>query len=71
MTTPNPQPAEPDPLVARTAPADRGKPPRTVGAWRESGVLGMWKDRADIGDSVEFARQLREGVWKRRQSTEG
>jgi hypothetical protein len=26
---------------------------------RETGVLGMWKDRTDIGDSTEFARQLR------------
>lgn len=24
-----------------------------------SEVVGMWEDRADIGDSVDFARQLR------------
>jgi hypothetical protein len=24
-----------------------------------SDVVGMWKDRTDIGDSVDFARQLR------------
>jgi len=27
--------------------------------WLESGLAGMWADRADIGDSVEFARKLR------------
>ena len=25
-----------------------------------AGLLGFWKDRDDIGDSVEFARKLRE-----------
>jgi hypothetical protein len=25
-----------------------------------SGVVGLWKDRDDIGDSVEYARKLRE-----------
>lgn len=31
----------------------------------EEGFIGMWKDRDDIGDSVEFARKLRERTWKR------
>jgi hypothetical protein len=30
-----------------------------------NGMIGAWKDRTDIGDSVEFARQLRERVWRR------
>jgi hypothetical protein len=30
-----------------------------------SGLVGMWKDREDIGDSVEFARQLRERLQTR------
>lgn len=30
-----------------------------------SGLVGLWKDRADIGDSVEFARQLREKAQRR------
>ena len=25
----------------------------------ESGLFGIWADRTDIGDSVEYARQLR------------
>jgi hypothetical protein len=26
----------------------------------ENGFIGGWKDRADIGDTLEFARKLRE-----------
>ncbi len=28
-------------------------------ALRKSGFIGMWKDRSDIGDSIDFARHLR------------
>jgi hypothetical protein len=31
-----------------------------VAALRANGFIGAWKDRTDIGDSVEFARRLRE-----------
>ena len=31
----------------------------------EEGIIGMWKDRDDIGDSAEFARTLRERATKR------
>lgn len=31
----------------------------------ESGLVGIWADRTDIGNSVEFARQLRERAQKR------
>lgn len=27
--------------------------------WEKEGVIGAWKDRDDIEDSVEFARNLR------------
>ena len=27
---------------------------------RESGLIGLWKDREDIQDSADYARQLRE-----------
>ncbi|MCC6446145.1 MAG: hypothetical protein IT210_22170 [Armatimonadetes bacterium] len=33
---------------------------KTVGDLLESGLVGIWKDRVDIGDSVEYARHLRE-----------
>jgi len=28
-----------------------------------SGLVGIWKDRKDIRDTVEFARELREKAW--------
>ena len=34
-------------------------------ALRANGFVGAWKDREDIGDSVEFARELRRRVWTR------
>ena len=40
-----------------------GKAPRTrltVGRLRQSGLIGLWQDRDDIGDSSVYARQLRE-----------
>lgn len=40
------------------------KPPMKTGAdvvahWQENGLVGIWADRKDIGDSAEYARQLR------------
>ena len=32
-----------------------------------SGLVGLWADRKDIGDSSEFARKLRARVEKRRR----
>jgi len=49
---------------ARIAPADRHKEPMTGQAWLDSDLVGMLEDRDDIGDSVEFARKLREQVWQ-------
>ena len=40
-----------------------------IKALRESGLIGMWKDRTDIQDSVEFARQLRQDAEKRGRSS--
>ena len=34
--------------------------PLTVKQLRESGLIGLWQDRADVDDSSAFARQLRE-----------
>ncbi len=34
-------------------------------ALKENGLIGMWKDRTDIGDTEEFARRLRERAFKR------
>lgn len=38
-----------------------------VEALREAGVIGAWRDRGDIGDSVEYARELRERAQERRR----
>lgn len=38
----------------------------TVQDWRDSGLFGMWADRDDIGDTLEYARKLREEVEKPR-----
>jgi hypothetical protein len=37
----------------------------SAGRLRNSPLIGMWEDRTDIGDSVEFARKLRERAEKR------
>ena len=37
----------------------------TVRQLRESGLIGLWKDRYDIRDSTAYARSLREQAQKR------
>ena len=37
----------------------------TVKQLRESGLIGLWKDRDDTQDSSEYARQLREKTQQR------
>ena len=44
------------------------RPPLTVRQFRQSGLIGMWKDRDDIQDSSVYARQLRESAQRRRRS---
>jgi hypothetical protein len=33
--------------------------PMTANDLLQSGLIGIWEDRTDIGDSLEFARRLR------------
>ncbi len=35
----------------------------TVEELLNSGLVGIWKDRKDIEDNVNFARELREKAW--------
>lgn len=35
----------------------------TVEELLNSGLVGIWKDRTDIKDNVDFARELREKAW--------
>jgi hypothetical protein len=37
----------------------------TVGHFRQSGLIGLWQDRDDLGDSSTYARQLREQAQRR------
>ncbi len=37
----------------------------TLGDLANSEFIGMWRDRPDVDDSVEFARTLRTEGWKR------
>ena len=37
----------------------------TLGELLNSGLVGLWKDRTDIGDSVEYARELRRRASRR------
>jgi len=40
--------------------------PLTAGDLLRSPLFGLWKDREDIGDSLEFARKLRTEAEQRR-----
>ncbi len=55
----------------RTPPEARNERPLLakdlLDALRKSGFIGMWKDRTDIGDSIDFARRLREEAERRRR----
>jgi hypothetical protein len=50
-------------LLHPMAPSPRAR--LTVGHLRQSGLIGLWQDRDDIGDSSVYARQLREQAQKR------
>jgi hypothetical protein len=50
-------------VVTVSSPATSTAP--TFGDLRESEFFGMWRDRADIEDSMEFAQKLRREGWKR------
>jgi len=45
--------------------ASRERRTRTLGDLAHSEFFGMWRDRADIRDSAEYARQLRAEAWRR------
>lgn len=52
-------------LIAPEAVPTKG---RTAGELLRSPLFGIWKDRADIGDTIEFARRLRaEGERRHRE----
>jgi hypothetical protein len=56
-----PKKSAPRKVAAKTGvrPKDKVKEPMTGRAILESGLVGLWADRDDIGDNLEFARELR------------
>jgi hypothetical protein len=50
-------------LVVSSSSADSAV--STLGDLANSEFFGMWRDRADIKDGIEFARELRSQGWKR------
>jgi hypothetical protein len=34
---------------------------------KETGFIGIWKDRADMNDSAGWVRQVRESAWSRHE----
>lgn len=53
-------------VEVRPAPAEK-KRAMTAYDLLHSGLVGMWADRIDIGDSRDFARRLREQAQTRRR----
>jgi hypothetical protein len=51
-------------LVEYPLPNQRSSHPKkmTANALLTSGLVGLWADRQDLGDSQEFARQLRQNA---------
>jgi len=64
ITLPADVPIGPAEIVLFVSSSDRPNAP-TLGDLRASDFFGMWRDRSDIIDSVQFARQLRSEGWKR------
>jgi hypothetical protein len=52
-------------MTIRKAVVGKKRIPLTGKKLLESGLVGIWEDRTDIGDSVQFARKLREKAQRR------
>ncbi len=64
ITLPDDIPVGPADLVIVVA-SHAATKPNALGELLRSEYFGMWKDRPDILDSAEFARQLRLKAWDR------
>ncbi|MEW6138812.1 MAG: hypothetical protein AB1733_11315 [Thermodesulfobacteriota bacterium] len=51
---------EEQPLFPENGPVKPPSGAAVLEALEELGIVGMWKDRTDVQDSGEFARNLRE-----------
>lgn len=54
-------------IVFVPPPTSRPRGRLTVGQLRKSGLIGLWEDRTDLGDSSVYARQLREQAQQREE----
>lgn len=52
-------------IVFLQPPAPSPRARLTVGHLRQSGIIGLWQNRDDLGDSSVYARQLREQAQQR------
>jgi hypothetical protein len=59
ITVPEDVPLGPAEVVVVIVPEAVAKQGGTAGDLLRSPLFGLWKDRTDIGDSVEYARKLR------------
>ena len=64
ITLPADVPVGPAEIVLVVSSSDRASL-RTAGDFARSEFFGMWRDRSDITDSAQFARDLRSEGWKR------
>jgi hypothetical protein len=64
ITLPADVPVGPAEIVLVVSSSDRSTLP-TLGDFATSEFFGMWRDRSDIVDSVQFARDLRAEGWRR------
>jgi hypothetical protein len=55
-------------VIVLVEPAKTAERSMTGADLLKSGLVGMWAGRKDIGDSFEFARQLRQKAEKRGRS---
>jgi hypothetical protein len=53
-------------IVTIPEPTPPGPPPELPEALQS--VVGMWADREDMADPVEWVRKMREEAWRRRTS---
>jgi hypothetical protein len=65
ITLPPEVPLGPAEIVLMVSSASTSAPSSTLGELANSEFFGMWRDREDIGDGTEFARELRSRAWKR------
>ena len=64
ITLPADVPVGPAEIVLVVSSSDRSSG-RTLSDFKNSELFGMWRNRSDIIDSVQFARGLRSEGWKR------